>query len=450
MKTVAFKTFGCRLNQYDTETVRTLLEREGGWNSVPGSEGPRVFVVNTCSVTAQADASARKAIRRIHREHPDSRIVVTGCYAQRAPGELAELPGVSLVVGAADRARVAAKLNEIIARPGSAEVEIAVSPVSEAKIFLDVPISEMMEHSRAYVKVQEGCNQSCSFCIVPQTRGRSRSRTPDSVLAQVRELITAGYAEIVLTGVHIGDYGLDLEAGRRQLTSLIEAILELPGLQRLRLSSIEPASISDGLIELMATRERFARHFHIPFQSGSNAVLARMRRGYRVEEFRDLVEEIAGRIPECGIGCDVICGFPGESDGDFQQTFDCLEDLPITYLHPFSYSPRPGSESEAFIDQVPGPVKKRRVTALKRLMQGKNRDFRERHRGRVLPVLLENGRRGGESLISGWSDNYLKVELGSGSAESRIADVRITDLTTDGLQGVLAGSRPATVAGWTD
>ncbi len=437
MKTVAFRTFGCRLNQYDTETVRTLLERDGGWLSVPAASDAQVYVVNTCSVTAQADASARKAIRRIHRQHPQSRIVVTGCYAQRAPGELAELPGVQLVVGAADRIHVAAKLNEIVARPGPVEVEIAVSPVSEAKTFIDVPISEMMEHSRAYVKVQEGCNQVCSFCIVPQTRGQSRSRTAESVLAQVRELIAAGYVEIVLTGVHIGDYGLDLAAGQDSLSSLIARILDLPGLRRFRLSSIEPASISDEIIELMAARKRFARHFHIPFQSGSNAILERMRRGYRVEEFRTLVEGIAERIPECGIGCDVICGFPGESDADFQRTFDCLEQLPITYLHPFSFSPRPGSAAETFADQVPGPVKKRRVTALKRLMRDKNRCFREQHLGRVIPVLLENNRRRGEALVSGWSDNYLKVELGPGSAESRLAEVRITGLTAEGLSGVL-------------
>ncbi len=438
MKTVAFKTFGCRLNQYDTETIRTLLEGGSGWHSVPASKQAHVYVVNTCSVTAQADASARKAIRRIHREHPQSRIVVTGCYAQRAPAELAELPGVALIVGAADRSRVTAKLDDIISRPDSGQVEIAVSPVSEAKVFLDIPISEMMEHSRAYVKVQEGCNQSCSFCIVPQTRGRSRSRSRKSVLDQARQLIAAGYVEIVLTGVHIGDYGLDLNSGQRELTGLIRDILDLPGLQRFRLSSIEPASITPELIDLMAGEPRFARHFHIPFQSGSNEVLARMRRCYRAETFYSLVETIAERIPDCGIGCDVICGFPGESDKDFQQTFDSLEQLPITYLHPFSYSSRPGSEAENFTDVVPQAIKKRRVSALKRLIQDKNRSFRERHLDRIVPVLLENGRRQGEALINGWSDNYLKVELGPGRVESRVADVHITGLTTDGLCGVMA------------
>jgi len=435
MKTVAFRTFGCRLNQYDTETVRTLLEQQGGWRSVPASSDPQVFVVNTCSVTAQADATARKAIRRIHREHPDSRIVVTGCYAQRAPDELAELPGVSLIVGAANRAHVSAKLDEVIAKTGPVEVEIAVSPISEARTFIDVPISEMMEHSRAYVKVQEGCDQACSFCIVPQTRGRSRSRSRESVLAQARELITSGYVEIVLTGVHIGDYGLDLEDGQRQLAGLISDIIDLPGLQRFRLSSIEPSSISDDLIELMASRDRFARHFHIPFQSGSDSVLTRMRRGYRADEFCELVERIADKIPECGIGCDVICGFPGESDEDFQHTFDCLEQLPITYLHPFSFSPRPGSEAETFSDQINPEDKKRRITSLKRLMRDKNQRFREQHIGRVIPVLIENGRRHGEANMSGWSDNYLKVELGPGTADPVIADVRITGLTADGLSG---------------
>ena len=212
MKSVRFRTFGCRLNQYDTETIRTLLERDGGFRHLDDGGSPDVFVVNTCTVTARADATSRKAIRRIHAEHPQARIVVTGCYAQRAPGELAELPGVALVVGAADRASVAHKLSRL-KPPG--EVEVAVSPVSEARTFIDVPITEMMEHSRAFIKVQEGCNEACSFCIVPQTRGRSRSRALESVLDQARGLIDSGYMELVVTGVHVGDYGLDLHGGAK-------------------------------------------------------------------------------------------------------------------------------------------------------------------------------------------------------------------------------------------
>ena len=448
---VAFRTFGCRLNQYDTESIRTLLEASGRYESVSGEAD--VYVVNTCSVTARADASARKAVRRIHAENPEAKIVVTGCYAQRAPDELAGLPGVSLVLGAADRGRVVDELART--RAGEAP-RLAVAPIAEARKFLEVPITEMRERRRAFVKVQEGCNESCSFCIVPQTRGVSRSRAPEAVLEQVRRLVDGGYPEIVVTGVHAGDYGLDLGGldvalgtvadtpgrgvgGRRPLVDLIERILALPGLERFRLSSIEPASVDDDLVSLMAGEERFARHFHIPMQSANDEVLSRMRRRYTASGFRRLVERIAERVPDCGIGTDVICGFPGETDAAFEDTFDALAELPVTYVHPFTYSPRPGSESAAWKDDVPSEVKKRRVGALKRLSRDKGRMFRERHVGRVAGVLPE-GPDG-----SGWTDNYIRVQMaGSGPAPdgpgaSGVVEVKLAGLTADGMLGVVAG-----------
>ena len=442
---VAFRTFGCRLNQYDTESIRTLLEASGRYETVGGDAD--VYVVNTCSVTARADASARKAVRRIHAENPDARIVVTGCYAQRAPEDLAGLPGVSLVLGAADRGRVVDELGRT--RSGEA-ARLAVAPITEARKFLEVPITEMRERRRAFVKVQEGCNESCSFCIVPQTRGVSRSRDPDAVLEQVRRLVDAGYPEIVVTGVHAGDYGLDLgglargglgrgpgSGGRRPLVDLIERILAVPGLERFRLSSIEPASVGDDLVSLMACEEKFARHFHIPMQSANDGVLARMRRRYTASGFRRLVDRIVERVPDCGIGTDVICGFPGETDAAFQDTFDALAELPITYLHPFTYSPRPGSESAAWKDDVASEVKKRRVGALKRLSRDKGRAFRERHVGRTAGVLPE-ARDG-----TGWTDNYIRVRIdGSGLAPedadaAGVVRVRLAGLTDHGMLGVV-------------
>ena len=431
-KRIAYCTFGCRLNQYDTEAIRTLVHDGCDFEAVGPRDAADVYVVNTCSVTARADASARKAIRRIAADHPASKIVVTGCYAQRAPGELAALPGVALVVGAADRSRVADLINHLEDGPPV----VAVSPISTAKSFLDVPITEMTEHSRAFVKVQEGCNESCTFCIVPQTRGVSRSRTPASVLDQVRQLAGAGYIEVVLTGVHIGDYGLDLPEGRRMLPDLIGSILEIDGIERFRLSSIEPASLSDEVITLMAESPKFARHFHLPFQSGSDAVLARMKRRYRSGEFADLVTRIIERVPDCGIGTDVICGFPGETDEDFLRTFEHVERLPITYVHAFTYSPRPGSEAERYTDQVPAEVRKRRTRALKRLSAEKHRRFAERHIGQVVEVLLEPARRGGTARIGGWTDNYLRVDLGEGEVDPCLEPVEITGLGEDALIGV--------------
>ena len=434
---IAYCTFGCRLNQYDTEAIRTLVNEGCDFETVGAREAADVYVVNTCSVTARADASARKAIRRIAAEHPAARIVVTGCYAQRAPGELAALPGVALVVGAADRSRVAVLIDRLEDGPPL----VAVSPIATAKSFLDVPITEMTEHSRAFVKVQEGCNESCTFCIVPQTRGVSRSRAPASVLDQVRQLTGAGYVEVVLTGVHIGDYGLDLSERRRMLPELIGSILEIEEVKRFRLSSIEPASVSDEIITLMTESPKFARHFHIPFQSGSDAVLARMKRRYRAGEFADLVTRISKRVPDCGIGADVICGFPGESDEDFLRTFEYVERLPITYLHAFTYSPRPGSEAQHFTGQVPPEIGKRRTRALKRLSAEKHRRFAQRHIGRIVDVLLEPARRGGATRVGGWTDNYLRVDLGEGEADARLEPIVVTGLGDNGLVGVRASTR---------
>ncbi len=434
MKRVAFCTFGCRLNYYDTETVRTLLEEQGGWRTVRMREGADIYVVNTCSVTAQADARARKAIRRLHGERPDAKIVVTGCYAQRAPQDIARLPGVSLILGAADRANVVREVENL----GSGAARVAVSPISEAKTFIDVPITEMMERSRALVKVQEGCNESCTFCIVPQTRGASRSRRPERVLSQVRKLVMGGYTEIVLTGVHVGSYGLDLANEHTRLPALIREILAIPALNRLRLSSIEPSTVTNELIELAATEQKFARHFHIPLQSGSDEILARMKRRYTVEDFQSAIDRISAAIPDCGIGTDVIAGFPGESEEHFEQTFQCLAGLPITYLHPFTYSVRPGSQAEAYGDQVPGDTKKRRTRALKRLSRDKNGAFRRHHVGREMLVLLERDERTGSSP-AGWTDNYLRVDQLDGAPRAGLTRVRITGLTDTGLRASALG-----------
>jgi threonylcarbamoyladenosine tRNA methylthiotransferase MtaB len=431
VKRVAYCTFGCRLNQYDTETLRTLLEVVGEWRTVPFDEEADVYVVNTCSVTAKADARARNMIRRIHGERPGARIVATGCYAQRVPEELAALPGVSLVLGAADRERVA----EEVARLEPGRVRMAVSPIAEAVRFHEVPITEMMDKSRAFVKVQEGCNESCTFCIIPQTRGRSRSRRPERVLDQVHALAESGYAEIVLTGVHVGDYGLDLAEERRLLPDLARRILQVPGLARLRVSSIEPSTVTDELIALMAGEEKFARHFHIPFQSGSDEILRGMNRRYAAGEYAELIHRIARRVPGCGIGTDVICGFPGETDDHFRETFDHLVALPIAYIHPFTYSVRPGSRAESMGDHVPGDVKKRRTRALKKLSGDKSRAFRERLVGRKVTVFAEQMRVAGEPHVGGLTDNYVRVDLGPGRAAETLLRARVTGVTDDGVVG---------------
>ncbi len=438
MTRIAYCTFGCRLNQYDTATIRTLVARERGYETVNQREQADIYLVNTCTVTARADANARKAIRRLHSEHPEAQIVVAGCYAQRAPEELAALAGVSLIVGATERGRIGWELQRLV----YGEQRIEVAPITEAKSFLDLPIDEMAQRSRAVVKIQEGCNRSCTFCIIPRTRGRSRSRRPEGVLNEVQRLVTQGYQEIVLTGVDLGDYGFDLDHRGLPLTRLLRAILDIPGLFRIRLSSIEPSAVTDELIELIATEPRLTRHFHIPVQSAADAVLHRMRRGYTANEFATLINRIARRIPDCGIGTDAICGFPGETEVDFRQTYQRLSSLPITYLHPFPYSSRPGSQAEPYGDEVTPAEKKQRTRALKRLSHAKSQIFREAQVGKVLGVLFETTKGKADRMQTGWSDNYLRVRVSGRSVPTGIEQVQIQAVTEDGLIGELANTTP--------
>jgi threonylcarbamoyladenosine tRNA methylthiotransferase MtaB len=431
LKRVAFCTFGCRLNQYDTEILRTLLEGEGGFRTVPFDEEADVYVVNTCTVTAKADSRARAALRRLARERPEARIVATGCWAQRAPEEVAAVGGVALVLGAADRERIVHEL----ARAEGPGTRIAVRPIDEARSFPEIPVTELMDRSRAFVKIQEGCNESCTFCVIPRTRGPSRSRRPEPVLAQIAELVQEGYGEIVLTGVHVGDYGLDLAERRRLLPDLIRGVLGTPGLDRFRLSSIEPSTMTPELVDLLAGEEKFAPHLHLPLQSGSPAVLARMQRRYTVERFRDLVAGIAARVPDCGIGTDVICGFPGEGDREFRETFDRLEEMPLSYVHAFTYSERPGSAALDLDGSVPGDERKRRTSSLRRLSAEKSLAFRRRHVGRDAEVFVEGMRRAGTDWMSGLTGNYIRVDLGAGRVERPLVRARLTAVSDDGMVG---------------
>jgi len=449
MNRIAFCTFGCRINQYDTETIRTLLEQTGHFHTVSPRQVADIYVVNTCSVTAQADATARKAIRKIKNEHPAAKIVVTGCYAQRVPTEIAKLPGVALVLGVPDRTHIAAEIQHILAdtdipddgkyHPSDREPSqrIAVSPVSTARSFPEVPITRMMSRSRAVVKIQDGCNGACSFCIIPQTRGHSRSRQPDRVIEQISQLVDNGHREIVLAGVHLGEYGLDLGQGPEALPALIEKILAIPGLIRFRLSSIGLGAISDAIIQLMATEEKFARYFHIPLQSASDEILVRMNRGYLVAQFEELLHKITDTIPDCGIGTDIICGFPGESEALFNETVKRISTLPLSYLHPFPYSVRPGSTAESFADQVPGEHRKSRTRILKQVSREKNWAFQHRHLGRLMPVLVEDARKSGEGTPTylGWTDNYLRVTVSGARTGSGLQTVQISAIGEEGLIG---------------
>jgi threonylcarbamoyladenosine tRNA methylthiotransferase MtaB len=413
------KNFGCRASQADGAAIEAGLVSQG--LAAAGELGEADLVVlNTCTVTATADDEVRQTVRRIHREHPSARILVTGCYAQRAPDEIAALDGVSLVVGNSHKVRIP----ELAAYHYHGQIEIG--DIFAQTDFLSAPVEDAAgDRTRPNLKIQDGCNNRCAFCIIPFVRGRSRSATPDRVLEQVRAL-AAKYREVVLSGINLGRWGRDLGAGMR-LADLVRRLLNETSIERLRLSSVEPMDFSDDLLGLMAASPRIARHVHAPLQSGSDTVLRRMHRKYRPRHYADRILRARAEMPDCAVGADVMTGFPGETDQEFEESFAFIESLPFTYLHVFTYSERPGTPAAEAPSQVPILVRKQRTRALRDLAARKNLEFRRLMLGRMLSVVtLDAGR-------AGLSDNYLKVTLAAPREANRIEEIRIGGLTPDGV-----------------
>jgi threonylcarbamoyladenosine tRNA methylthiotransferase MtaB len=374
----------------------------------------------------------RKAIHRVHRENPSARILVTGCYAQRAPEELALLPGVYKVVGNSHKVKIPEIVSETLSEPGDPHYhgQIQIGDIFAQHDFLSAPVEDASgERTRPNLKIQDGCNNRCSFCIIPFVRGRSRSAPADQVVAQVRDL-AARYREVVLSGINLGRWGREPGSSVR-LADLIRRLLEETPIERLRLSSVEPMDWSDDLLGLVASSPRIAKHVHAPLQSGSDRVLRRMYRKYRPRHYADRVLKARAWMPDAAIGADVLTGFPGESDAEFEETRAFIERLPFTYLHVFTYSERPGTPA-AESEQVPMPVRRDRNRILRELAVQKNLEFRRRMVGRTLSVV---------TLTEGaLSDNFLKVELATGRAANRLTDVKIGSVTATGLReyGTLA------------
>ncbi len=388
-------------------------------SSVNDAGEAALVVLNTCTVTAAADEEVRQTIRRIHRQHPSARIVVTGCYAQRAPEEIAALDGVSLVAGNSHKT----KIPDLVAVDYHGE--IAVGDIFEQRDFVSAPVEDAAgERTRPNLKIQDGCNNRCSFCIIPYVRGRSRSASAEDVIAQVRTLAEK-YREVVLSGINLGRWGRDL-AGRARLVDLIRRILNETGVERLRLSSVEPMDFSDELLSLMAESDRIAKHVHAPLQSGSDAVLRRMHRKYRPRHYADRILKARALMPDCAVGADVMTGFPGESAAEFEESRAFIEALPFTYLHVFTYSERPGTPAAAMA-QVPVEKRKERTHVLRELASRKNFEFRRRMIGRVLPAVTLDG---GIVALSG---NYLKIALARPREINRLIEVSIGGLAGDRL-----------------
>lgn len=452
--------FGCRANQADGAALVQELSR-CGLEAAGRASRADVVIVNSCTVTAAADCDVRQIVRRIHRQNPAARILVTGCYAQRRPEELMGLAGVRWVVGNSHKTAIASLLCENAASlprskdfvplevlqglsggafppaPSSSEFtpQILVGDIFAQQEFSGAPVvgGAAGDRTRPNLKVQDGCNNRCSFCVIPYVRGRSRSLPPAEVIRQVRALCAEGYREVVLSGVNLGRYGRDLPAKLR-FPQLVRAILAQSPLERLRLSSVEPMDWSDELLDLMAASERIAQHVHAPLQSGSDRILAQMHRKYRAEHYRARLLAAYERMPNAAFGADVMVGFPGETDEDFNQTRRFIESLPFTYLHVFPFSRRPDTPADKMRNQVQGSVIHERGRILRQLAAEKNRQFRQRQLGRVLKVLtLEETVAGGSSALS---DNYLKVFIpGERLPANQLVNVQIVSLAESWLVG---------------
>jgi threonylcarbamoyladenosine tRNA methylthiotransferase MtaB len=425
-KTVAFHTLGCKLNSYDTEWH---LEQfvGAGYHVVPFGEQADVTVVNTCTVTGQGDAQSRQMLRKAHRASPDGVVVATGCYAQTDPDAIAEMPEVDLVIGTAEKTQLLDLIND------TCSLGRTFVTRSRASDFQDMDIMNFGGRSRAFVKVQEGCNEFCSFCIIPFARGKSRSRTVESTVSQVERLVQSGYQEVVLTGVHIGDYGSDQDA---QFIDLLEAVDRVDGLARFRISSVEATFLTPEVIAFLASSSKFCRHLHVPLQSGDDDILTAMRRPYRSGFYADLLHRLAEQIPDIGIGADVMVGFPGESEEAFRNTVRLVETSPLVFLHVFPYSPRGNTPAARMENHVDPAVKKQRGAELRKLSKSKVEAFEHQFLGRSLDVLFEGRRESHSGLLQGVTDNYIRVfSPGPDSVKETIQPVTLSHIEAERVMG---------------
>jgi threonylcarbamoyladenosine tRNA methylthiotransferase MtaB len=403
-RSVAFHTLGCKLNFSETSTLSRQLEKDG-FAKKEFTEDADVYVINTCSVTDNADKECRQLVRRIQRRSPQSLVVITGCYAQLKPKEIASIPGVDLVLGAAEKFNLASHLIELTKGDSAKISSCDIEEISGFNSSWSVN-----DRTRTFLKVQDGCDYTCSFCTIPMARGKSRSDSIQNVVFNAEMLADNGVKEIVLTGVNLGDFGKGTEGGKLKEESFYELIQQLEninGIDRYRISSIEPNLLTPEIVNFVAGSSKFMPHFHIPLQSGSNDILGLMRRRYKRELYTERVDQIKQLMPHCAIGVDVIVGFPSESDQHFKETYDFLHALDISYLHVFTYSERDNTRALDIKPVIPVAIRHERNKALRNLSYMKMQHFTEQHRGQSRKVLFEDFNKGG--LMEGYTDNYIRI-----------------------------------------
>jgi threonylcarbamoyladenosine tRNA methylthiotransferase MtaB len=431
VRTVAITTLGCKINQFESAAMQETLARKG-FRIVPFTEPADIYIINTCTVTARTDSESRRLIRRAARQNGAARIVVTGCYAQVAADELKDLPGVSLIVGNAEKKGI-----DLLLEATGSETTVAVSDIFSQERAETLRLESFSEHTRAFLQIQTGCNEFCAYCIVPYARGKSRSVPFDDVLAGVRTFAGQGYREVVLTGIHLGAFGLDLSP-RTDLLELVKAVEREKLVERLRLGSVEPQEITAGLIDFFGRSSLLCPHLHIPLQSGADTVLARMQRRYDTASYCRYVEALVARSPDICLGADVITGFPGETDAEFETGYRFIDSIPLSYLHVFPFSPRKGTPAATMANRVPEQTIRQRVTALRALSDAKKSAFATRFVGRELPVLILG--KGKNGRLNGLSRNYLQVSAEGGAGlVNREVPVRICGVEGGSVQGEIVG-----------
>lgn len=442
MATVAFHTLGCKVNFYETEGIWQLFKNEG-YEQTDFEKPADVYVINTCTVTNTGDKKSRQVIRRAIRRNPDAIIAVTGCYAQTAPAEVAAIPGVDIVIGTQDRDKLIGLVNMYQAERKPIN---AVRNIMKTREFEEMDVPEFTGHTRAFLKIQEGCNNFCTFCIIPWSRGLMRSRKPESVLAQAQKLVQSGYEEMVLTGIHTGGYGVDLDG--YGLAHLLRDLDRVEGLKRIRISSIEASQIDDSILEILSSSEKMCRHLHIPLQAGDDEVLSAMRRKYTTAEFGRKIGLIHKAMPQVAITTDVIVGFPGETDAMFENGYRFMEEMNFAEMHVFPYSKRTGTPAARMENQVDEDVKNERVRRLLELSRRMQLAYARPFVGQVLEVIPEMGSVGDgpEVELVGHADNYIQIGFtGPKELAGRLVPVRLTEAGAPVSRGarVILSEKPA-------